>query len=67
MSENAYKYLRKKLDLTRYEVCDAVVDNELGVLTPELLERIENNKFPITPEEVLLLSKVYKEPSLCNY
>lgn len=67
MSENAYKELRKKLNLTRDDVCDAVVDGDFGLLAPERLERIENGKFPITPEEVLLLSKVYKEPSLCNY
>ena len=67
MRENAYKSLRKKLDLTRDEVCDTVAEENLGILSPERLERIENGKFPITPEEVLLLSKVYKQPALCNY
>ena len=34
---------------------------------PVNLERIENGKFNIHPEEVILLSEIYKEPSLCNH
>lgn len=39
----------------------------LEFISPERLERIENEKLEITPEEVLKMSEVYKNPSLCNY
>jgi len=65
-SQNIYKELRNRLNLSRDVVCDKSVGNEHGMLTPERLERIENNKFPIHPEEVLLLADIYKEPTLCN-
>ncbi len=66
MADSYYKQLRKKHDLTRDEVCDrAALMGE--PLQPERLERIENGKFPILPDEVLLLSKIYGEPSFCNH
>ncbi|MBQ8028357.1 MAG: XRE family transcriptional regulator [Clostridia bacterium] len=36
-------------------------------MQPERLERIENGKFPITPDEVMLLAEIYGEPMLCNH
>ena len=63
---SVYKDIRKKLSLTRDEVCDKA--NELNFpLQSERLERIENGKFDIQPEEVLLLSKIYGDPMLCNH
>lgn len=66
MANSIYKDIRKKHDLTRDEVCDkaSLLNNPLQ---PERLERIENGKFPITPDEVMLLADIYGEPSLCNY
>ena len=65
MANTVYKEIRKKYDLTRDEVCDRAM--ELGMpIQPERLERIENGKYPINPEEVLLLAKIYGEPSPCN-
>ena len=66
MGENIYKKTRKDLGLTRQEVCDKALLLDTP-LQPERLERIENGKFDITPDEVLLLSKIYNEPILCNY
>ncbi len=66
MADTIYKDLRKKLDLTREEVCEEASKRN-QVLTYERLERIENGKFNIHPEEVILLSEIYKEPALCNY
>lgn len=66
MADTIYKDIRKSHSLTRDEVCDrASILNE--PLQPERLERIENGKFNISPDEVLLLSKIYGEPSLCNH
>lgn len=62
MKENVYKELRKNRGLSREEAGEL-----LGSITPERLERIENNKFPIQPEEVCIMADKYKEPSLKNY
>lgn len=66
MADTIYKATRKKHDLTRDDVCDkaSLMDNPIQ---PERLERIENGKFPITPDEVMLLAKIYGEPTLCNH
>ncbi len=66
MADSIYKAIRKEHDMTRDEVCDAAVD--LGKpLQPERLERIENGKLEIHPEEVMLLSEIYGEPTICNH
>lgn len=66
MAGTIYKVIRKNHVLTRDEVCDrAMLLNK--PVTPERLERIENGKFPITPDEVMLLAEVYGEPTLCNH
>ncbi len=66
MADTVYKEIRKKHDLTRDDVCDkaSLMDNPIQ---PERLERIENGKFPITPDEVMLLAEIYGEPTLCNH
>lgn len=66
MADTIYKDIRKKHEMTRDEVCDkaAQLDNPIQ---PERLERIENGKFPITPDEVMLLADIYGEPALCNH
>ena len=66
MAESIYKDTRKKHDMTRDGVCDKA--SELNYpLQPERLERVENGKYPITPDEVMLLSEIYGEPTLCNH
>lgn len=66
MADTVYKEIRKKHDLTRHDVCDkaSLMNNPIQ---PERLERIENGKFPITPDEVMLLAEIYGEPTLCNH
>ena len=66
MADSIYKEIRKKHNLTRDDVCDkaSLMDNPIQ---PERLERIENGKFPITPDEVMLLAEIYGEPTLCNH
>lgn len=66
MADSIYKAIRKEHDMTRDEVCDVAVDLEKP-LQPERLERIENGKLEIHPEEVMLLSEIYGEPTLCNH
>lgn len=66
MADTIYKETRKNHNLTRDDVCDkaSLMDNPIQ---PERLERIENGKFPITPDEVMLLAEIYGEPTLCNH
>ena len=66
MADTIYKEIRKKHDLTREDLSDkaSLMDNPIQ---PERLERIENGKFPITPDEVMLLAEIYGEPTLCNH
>ena len=66
MTETIYKATRKKHSMTRDQVCDKALQLNCPIQA-ERLERIENDKFPITPYEVLLLSEVYGEPTLCNH
>lgn len=66
MADTVYKEIRKKHDLTRDDVCDKASLMNIPI-QPERLERIENGKFPITPDEVMLLAEIYGEPTLCNH
>ena len=66
MADTIYKQIRKEHALTRDEVCDRALELD-NPLQPERLERIENGKFPITPDEVMLLAEIYGEPTLCNH
>ncbi len=65
MADSIYKQLRKSLKLSRDDVCNKATDIGMPI-QPERLERIENGKFEIHPEEVMLLAAIYGEPSLCN-
>lgn len=65
MAETIYKKIRKKHDLTREEVCSKAYEMGIPIQT-ERLERVENGRYPINPDEVLLLAKLYGEPALCN-
>ena len=62
--ENKTKYhlVREELEWSREYASEM-----LGTITPERLERIENEKVSPYPEEILAMAEVYKRPSLCNY
>ena len=58
---------------TMYQVCREDLgwsrekaSEELGI-SPERLERIENEKLAIYPEEVISMAEAYCNPKLCNY
>ncbi len=57
---NIYKRLRG--DLSREKASEL-----LEAIPPERIERIENGKTIARPEEVLIMSKKYHAPELCNY
>lgn len=60
-----YERLRNERDLTREEVSSMLIEQGID-LKPSRLGRIEKG-MAITPREVLILSRAYGEPYLCNY
>ncbi len=61
-NKNIYQLTREGLDLTREEASDLLL-----TMTPERIEKIENERTLPHPDEVLLMSDKYKQPALCNY
>lgn len=57
-----YQNIRENLELSREKASEL-----LGGITPERIERIENEKSMPHPEEVLIMAEKYREPDLCNY
>ncbi len=61
-NKNIYHTTREGLQLTREEASEL-----LEALTPERIEKIENERTLPHPDEVLLMAEKYKQPGLCNY
>ena len=61
-NKNRYQLAREELGLTREKAAEL-----LEVLSPERIEKIENERTDPHPDEVLLMSRKYEKPSLCNY
>jgi hypothetical protein len=61
-NKNLYQRTREGLELTREEASEL-----LGTMSPERIEKIESERSMPHPDEVLLMSDGYKQPSLCNY
>ena len=61
-NKTIYQRTRENLDLTREEAAELLV-----TMSPERIEKIENERTAPHPDEVLLMSDKYKQPTLCNY
>lgn len=61
-NKNIYHQIRESLRLTREAAGEL-----LETITPERIEKIENERSLPHPDEVLLMAEKYKQPSLCNY
>ena len=61
-NKNIYQTTREHLDLTREEASEL-----LETMSPERIEKIENERSMPHPDEVLLMSDKYRQPMLCNY
>ena len=61
-NKNIYQTTRENLNLTREEASEL-----LETVSPERIEKIENERSLPYPDEVLLMSDKYKQPTLCNY
>ena len=60
--KNIYQKTRENLELSRESASEL-----LEWISPERIERIENEKSNPNPDEVLQMSEKYKLPRLCNY
>ena len=61
-NKNLYQKTREALQLTRETAAEL-----LESMSPERIEKIENERSLPHPDEVLLMAEKYKLPSLCNY
>ena len=61
-NKNVYHLAREELGLSREKASEL-----LESITPERIERIENERLLPHPEEVLIMAQKYGAPRLCNY
>lgn len=64
VKENKNPYFRKRevLGLTREKAADL-----LEVISPERIEKIENERIAPNPDDILIMAEKYGAPELCNY
>ena len=61
-NKTIWQTTRESLGLTREKAGELIPG-----FSPERIEKIENNRTQIQPEDVLLMAEYYKTPSLCNH
>ena len=61
-NKNVYQKTREAFQLSREAASEL-----LETITPERIEKIENERSLPHPDEVLVMAEKYKQPSLCNY
>ena len=61
-NKNLYHRTRESLQLTT-EAASELLES----ITPERIEKIENERSLPHPDEVLVMAEKYKQPSLCNF
>ena len=61
-NKTPYQVTRETLGLTREKASEL-----LETVSPERIEKIENERAEPHPDEVLLMAEKYRQPSLCNY
>ena len=61
-NKSIYQTTREELKLTREKTSELI-----GFMSPERIEKIENAKVNVQPDDVLALAECYKAPKLCNY
>ena len=61
-NKNIYHRTREGLGLTREAAGEL-----LEIISPERIEKIENERSLPHPDEVLLMADKYKQPALCNH
>ena len=59
--KNYYFRLREEAGFTRAEASEVMNISEARI------EKIENDRVTVVPEDIVEMSKGYKKPALCNY
>ena len=63
INKSIYQQCRESCDMTRADVAD----KSENLLTESRLEKIENFSTMARPEDIIIMSKVYNKPEICNY
>ncbi len=61
-NKSIYQLTREERGLTREKAGELIPG-----FSPERIEKIENGRIQVRPEDVKLMAEGYKEPGLCNY
>ena len=61
-NKSIYQITREEKGLTREKASELI-----GYISPERIEKIENAKVNVQPDDVMALAECYKTPRLCNY
>ena len=61
-NKNAYQNSREEAGFTRQQASEL-----MEFISADRIEKIENERTEPHPEEILAMSKCYKDASLCNY
>ncbi|MCR5502613.1 MAG: helix-turn-helix transcriptional regulator [Lachnospiraceae bacterium] len=61
-NKSVYQTAREEAGLTREKASELI-----GFMSADHIEKIENAKINIQPDDVMALSDCYKDPKLCNY
>ena len=61
-NKSIYQITRENLGLTREKAGELIPG-----FSPERIEKIENERVQIRPDDVKLMAEYYKTPGLCNY
>lgn len=61
-NKNIYHTTRESMGLTREAAAEL-----LQTISPERIEKIENERSMPNPDEVMVMAEKYKHPSLCNH
>lgn len=61
-NKSIYMIAREKNGLTRERASE-----EIDGISASRLEKLENARTTMQPEDVVMLARAYKEPKLCNY
>ena len=61
-NKSIYQTTREELGLTRERAAEMIPG-----FSPERIEKIENERVQIRPEDVKMIAEAYRRPGLCNY
>jgi len=60
--KSIYQLIREEAGLTREQASEL-----MECISPQRIEKIENGRVTVQPEDVIIMARCYKEPSLLNY